>query len=427
MSKKKKIIIVGAGMAGLVACRRLIEHGFDVLILEAQDRYGGRILTSNIFGFPFGLGASWIHGIEGNPIAKLANDACVEMVAFNRDKSIMFNNAGKRVSQNDIFDFNQVFQTLLNSAKELAFKLKHDISLSSALESLIKEKKFSKLEKDLFQAKLLSLESYLGASSDSLSARYWDQEEVWPGENCFLTGTYQSIIDSLAKRCEIKLGEVVREVSLSDDGVEIMTDNAVFDAHAVILTVPLGVLKKNNIQFNPPLPEFKKNAIQKLGMGLLNITAIKFPYSFWPKESHAVFFADVDSLSIPVFFNVHHFTQQPILLGYSGGKRAKKLEALTDVELIKKTMMDFRKIFGSNIPEPEAYLTTRWSCDPFSCGSYSFIPPGADASDYDALAESVLGRLFFAGEATCSKYPATTHGAYLSGIREAEKIINQFD
>ncbi|HEU5281905.1 MAG TPA: FAD-dependent oxidoreductase [Gammaproteobacteria bacterium] len=426
MSKKRKVIVVGAGIAGLAACRQLIDHGFDALILEAQGRYGGRILTSNTFGFSFGLGASWIHGIEGNPITQLANHACTEMSVVNRDKFIRFNSAGNPISQSDVFYLEQTFQALLNDAKELAFKSQHDIPLSSAIENIIKEKMFSKPEQDFFQAKLLSFESYLGASSDSLSARYWDQEEIWPGENCFLTGSYQPIIDNLAKHCEIKLNTIVREVFLSADGVEVITDDMVFNADAVVLTIPLGVLKKNNIQFNPPLPEVKKNAIEKLGMGLLNITAIEFPHSFWPKENHALFFTHTDALSIPVFLNFHHFIQKPILIGYSGGKRAEKIERLTDVELIKKIMIDFKKIYGPDVPDPEAYLTTRWSSDPFSCGSYSFIPPGADAGDYDAMAESVLGRLFFAGEATSSRYPATTHGAYLSGIRESEKIIRQF-
>src|SRR5262249_51224561 len=90
--------------------------------------------------------------------------------------------------------------------------------------------------------------------------------------------------------------------------------------------------------------------------------------------------------------------------------------------LLKLTMNNFKKIFGRGIPDPESLVTTRWSQDIFSYGSYSYLSVGATGEDYEAMAQPVADRLFFAGEATHSKYLATTHGAYLSGIREANRI-----
>jgi monoamine oxidase len=86
-------------------------------------------------------------------------------------------------------------------------------------------------------------------------------------------------------------------------------------------------------------------------------------------------------------------------------------------------MSNFKEFFGKSLPSPISYVNTRWSQDPFSNGSYSYILTGASGEDYEAIAKPILNKLFFAGEATSSKYPATTHGAYLSGIREAERII----
>lgn len=85
-------------------------------------------------------------------------------------------------------------------------------------------------------------------------------------------------------------------------------------------------------------------------------------------------------------------------------------------------MRDLRKTFGKKIPGPESLITTRWSQDRFSYGSYSYLSVGASTSDYHAMAQPVSDRLFFAGEATSSRFLATTHGAYLSGIREAKRI-----
>jgi monoamine oxidase len=82
-------------------------------------------------------------------------------------------------------------------------------------------------------------------------------------------------------------------------------------------------------------------------------------------------------------------------------------------------------MFGKSIPDPEIVLRTAWSSDPFTHGSYSFIPVGGRGEDYEVLAQPVSDRVLFAGEATNRVYPGTVHGAYLSGIREAERIITQ--
>jgi monoamine oxidase len=80
-------------------------------------------------------------------------------------------------------------------------------------------------------------------------------------------------------------------------------------------------------------------------------------------------------------------------------------------------------MFGKTVPEPAAFRLTRWASDPFAFGSYSYLPPGATGTDRDALAEPVANRLFFAGEATHRQYPATVHGALLSGERAAKRIL----
>lgn len=421
-TSSKKIIVIGAGIAGLAACIRLIELGFDAEILEARNRCGGRIWTDHTFGIPFGRGASWIHGDQDNPIEQLAKKYQAKKVVVDPNKFITLNSNGHSHPQDEIQKFNKKFDAISTQAKENAFLNKDDISLSAALSQFIKNDLFTPIERDLLEIKRRSLESYVGASYESLSARNWDQGEIWPGENCFLTDSYQPIIKGLKKNCPIHLNTIVKTINTRPNDVEIITNNAIFYADAVIITVPLGVLKKGDIVFNPPLPKDKQKSIQRLGMGLFNITAIKFPTSFWPEACHAMFFNPSDALAIPVFFNLHHFIKQPILVGYSGGDTASQLEKLSDKEVIEKTKLTFKKLFGSQLPEPESYINTRWSQDPFSYGSYSYIPPGASTNDHEVIAEPVSNRLFFAGEATSTLYSATTHGAYLSGLREAERI-----
>jgi monoamine oxidase len=298
----KKIIVIGAGIAGLAACNRLIELGFDTEILEARNRCGGRISTDYTFGTPFGCGASWIHGDNGNPMTQLANKYHAKRVVIEPNKFMTLDRNRHAYSQDEIQAFNKKFELILVQAKEMAFLSKNDFPLLSAPSSLIKKNNFTPTELELFEIKCLSIESYSGAGFEYLSVRNWDQGEIWPGENCYLADIYQPIIAGLSNNCAIHSNTIVKKINTRENDIEIITDNGIFYADAVIITVPLGVLKKEDIEFNPPLPKDKQEAIQRLGMGLFNITAIKFPTSFWPEACHAIFLNPFETLSIPVFF-----------------------------------------------------------------------------------------------------------------------------
>ncbi|KAL1437118.1 hypothetical protein MTO96_049110 [Rhipicephalus appendiculatus] len=115
------------------------------------------------------------------------------------------------------------------------------------------------------------------------------------------------------------------------------------------------------------------------------------------------------------------------------------MENVSDDVIVGRCLAVLKGIFGS-VPQPKETVVTRWRADPWSRGSYSYVATGASGSDYDILATPVtppsvvpgssqpqsLPRLFFAGEHTIRNYPATVHGALLSGLREAGRIADQF-
>jgi len=114
-------------------------------------------------------------------------------------------------------------------------------------------------------------------------------------------------------------------------------------------------------------------------------------------------------------------------VGFWAGSAARAVEDLAEDRVAARALAVLRRIYGSgNVPEPVGVALTRWGRDPFSYGSYSHVPVGASLADYRRLAEPVAGRLFFAGEATSDVYPATVHGAFLTGVREAERIDRVF-
>lgn len=106
------------------------------------------------------------------------------------------------------------------------------------------------------------------------------------------------------------------------------------------------------------------------------------------------------------------------------GDAAHQTEASKDQDLIAEVRRELGKIFGPrNVPEPSEVIISRWGKDRFARGSYSYVGSRALPDDYDNMAKAV-GKLHFAGEATCGTHPATVHGAYLSGLRAAAEVVD---
>mgnify|MGYP003328125277 CR=1 FL=1 len=85
----ERVIVVGAGMAGLVAARLLHDSGFKVTVLEARDRLGGRVWTDDRIGAPVDLGGSWVHGVEGNPLALWCGKLGIELISSEADRLLI--------------------------------------------------------------------------------------------------------------------------------------------------------------------------------------------------------------------------------------------------------------------------------------------------------------------------------------------------
>lgn len=219
-------------------------------------------------------------------------------------------------------------------------------------------------------------------------------------------------------------------------------------ADVVLCTLPLGVLKlatapssgqQNTVQFLPPLPDWKTSAIQRLGFGNLNKVVLCFEKIFW--NPNANLFGHVGSTTASrgelfLFWNLY---KAPVLLALVAGEAAAIMENVSDDVIVGRCIAVLKGIFGNTgVPQPKETVVTRWRADPWSRGSYSFVAVGSSGSDYDLLASPVipgtnnnaappqgLARVFFAGEHTIRNYPATVHGAFLSGLREASRIADQ--
>lgn len=425
------VIVIGAGISGLAAAKTLQDKDIRVLVLEGRDRIGGRIWTDRSFdGQALDLGASWIHGTRRNPISKIANTQKFHLKNTDYENGDVFLD-GKMVSEKKNRLYDRFAGRVLGEALSLSLRGKKK-DMQAICDSVSKYRWFSELTKREIDFLLnVNIEHEYAADAKDLSSSGVVEGESFFGPDAIFTKGYDQVTFHLAKDLKIHLKQVVSKIDYSKKRIVITTKaGKKFTANRVILTVPLGVLQKNVIEFSPNLSEEKMKAIGDLGMGTLNKLYLKFPKNFWTKKSSPEIINIVPKTKgrWAEWLNIDHYSGEPILLGFNAGSYGKEIEKMTDYQVVEDAMSVLRQTYGKEIPNPTHWLVTRWNSDPFSFGSYSFAKSSKCVWARRVLAKPVDQKLFFAGEATSSDYPATVHGAYLSGIREAKKIldINQF-
>lgn len=428
LPSKTDILVIGAGAAGLAAAKELHRAKRNVLVVEARDRIGGRIWTDREWaGVPIELGASWIHGEVDNPIAQIA--VAQKWSTFPTDWDMLTGYAenGRKLTINevvDIFDFYNQFEKGVSRNAMTRFRADETRSLADQVQEWLSRTKVSTADRWKLDLALRSeIEQEYGADAHQLAFPGFDAAEDYQGRHLMLSQGYDRLVDYLKEGLSLRLGVTVEEIDYSSEDVKVTTNRGVITAKRVVVTVPLGVLQRGSIIFHPELPETKQSAIDRLGMGLVNKVFLHFDKPFWPKNQQVIFFAWPDA-PWPECYNLEPVIGQPILMAIKSGERARRDESKPDAEIVAALKMQLVQVFGAKVPEPLSSRITRWGNDPYSFGSYSFTKVGAISNDYEDLSLPVGEKLFFAGEATSRKHPATVAGAYLSGIREGRRIVS---
>lgn len=413
------ILVVGAGFAGLSAAKRLSDQGYEVIVLEARHRLGGRVYTDRTTGIALDMGANWIHGLDDNPITELAEAVSATLSKFtNYDNVEIFDQDGtpNPISKDDALHFESLIFA------ELAITECH--SFGEMLTGMAARSDFDFLtERELAYLVNVNFEHEYSADVSLLSSEALEEgENLSGGDVIFLEG-YDQLIDYLAVGLDVRLRTVVSQISHDNTGITVKSSQGSFSSDRVIVTVPLGVLQAGDIKFLPALPKQKQNAIAALGMGTLNKVWLVFPHAFWNVEKTVLGYVGELKGHFSEWFYFDELAHGNVLIGFNAGDYGEASENKTDVQLKGEAMATLRIMYGNTIPEPIDIVVSRWHSDPFAKGSYSFLKVGADASAREHLRAPVNHRLFFAGEATSSDYPATTEGAVRTGRQAADEVM----
>ena len=420
----RRVVVIGAGLAGLTATRDLQAAGHEMTVLEARNRIGGRIHTSRLWpDLPMDLGASWIHGTTGNPIASLADQAGTARAATSYDHSLTLGPDGQGI---DLTDAMAAAETLVETARAAAEGREADVSLAEAIQSspgwANADAKTRRLSRHYVNG---AYEQEYAGDWTEASAWHIDGLQEFDGEDVLFPGGYDQITTHLAQGLTIRLGQPVSALAPTATGVTLtLADGTTVEAETAVVTLPLGVLQSGGVTFAEPLAPARQAAIDGLGMGALNKCWLRFDSIAWDDRVDWIEWLSPRDGQRSQWVSLARATKAPVLLAFHAGSQARAFEALDDAATKAAAHDALRSTFGTAFPAPIVAQVTRWSQDPFAQDSYSFHATGTSPATRRALAGADWdGKLVFPGEATEPDYPGTVHGAFLSGQTAARTVL----
>jgi monoamine oxidase len=413
----RRAIVIGGGIAGLAAADELSSHGCEVLLLEARERLGGRIWT--IRGkteIPIELGAEFIHGEPAVVCSRLAEARLATHVVPSRHWRFQHGKLEELSGLED--ELGGIIDQIDPDAP--------DYSFAKVLRRSGAPREAKELARDYVEGFHAARIEEASAKAVALSEQ---KSEETHGDTQFrIAKGYAALVDWFEERCrgkgvQILPSAVVRGVEWRPGhvlcGVEINRKFEQFSAPAAIVTLPLGVLQKGVVEFNPPLDR-KTEAIRDLRSGVVVKIILEFARRFWPEPNFGFIHSDDEWL--PTWWADERGN---VLTGWAGGSKGERLSRCDKEFIVERALEALSRIFGDS--QIRGLLLRahvhNWADDPFSRGAYSYIPVnGIDA--IRELARPLENTLFFAGEATNVEYEVgTVHGAMATGLRAAREFL----
>lgn len=472
---EKDVVIIGAGCAGLECAQKLYTQGIEnIVVLEAQDYMGGRMKTEFIDDDeckPLEMGANWIHGTWGNPLYKLVQENggifhhkkqtlfCDVIVSFidehGRELDPLmchsFYALYKSWQSDAACIWRQNLRTTYENYAEYMYAKLADHTKNDTVE-------FKKIKYALMRRLLIAETVESGSiNMEEVSLNEYGSYHIPIGPDYEFPGGYSALIDFLADKLPkdtVKLSCPVKHITFAEKRKKHENESSArmlvecyngvkYKAEHVVVTVSSSYLAKNYESLFCPslLNDNKINAINSIKMDTVDKIFLFYDdLSFFPAQVESLhpIFMDTDKEFGPhmetnwvtKLSSINRFYDNVLLLWITG-KEAHFIEKLDNTIIAEQLTQMLRRLLGDkNVPMPNKVLKTYWHSNPYICGSYSYIDKHSKSArtDIGNLAEPIyvdnIPRICFAGEATHLTHYSTVHGAYLTGQREAQRILN---
>jgi lysine-specific histone demethylase 1B len=403
-----KVLIIGAGAAGLYAGYILKSKGIDFQILEAAPNYGGRLgKLTGFANFPLDIGAQWMHG-KNSIVGDLVKKSDTQIKIDDSSEKYWFNNELVSSLPRDV---TEIFEEEENVP---------DVSF----EEFAVQKGFGNEYKNIVEA----IAGDSGADASNISA-YWKimEEENWSAgdEDFKFEKTFFDLIEkqiAIHVQDHIQLNTVIKQIDYTGPTTTVTdSNNNAYTADKVIITVPITILKSGDIEFVPALPTEKTTAFSKIGMDAGMKVFLKFSSKFFDENilggSICAAYSD-DSIG--------KVQDDNILLAFIMGQQAEYLTSMgSDSAITNALLQELDTMYnGQASASFVASHVQNWTTNPFVRGAYSYSTVGmGDARK--VASESVAKKLYFAGEAmNTNGHHQTVQGAIETGYREVINLIN---
>ncbi|MEX1190053.1 MAG: NAD(P)/FAD-dependent oxidoreductase [Bacteroidia bacterium] len=421
-----KVLIIGAGAAGIYAAALLEEYGIDYQIVEASNRTGGRINSNLTFSdVPIELGAEEIHG-QRSILYDLANHF-----------------ATSRLGKDDLTDyflFNNQLRTesYLRESAELAGEGETLYQLIDSLgtypgtnQTLTQYLTDFPVDSRLMQIANALVGNEYGADNDLIGmVALREAESLYSSGSTnfkFKSGTYWKLFEDAfpAVFNKVILNEQI--ISIDYSGSTVMASSAAggsYTADKVLVTVPLSILKGGDINFTPALPALKISSIEDIEMGNVLKVILKFNSRFWAEDTSSIIGAE----RVPEYWVTHAGKESSdfLLTAFVAGTKAESLLQLEESQLISALINELSSLYPIGAVSGRftgQYVIKDWSQEPFIRGAYSY-PSINSLGKRTSLSDPVSDRLYFAGEAcNYNGHIGTVHGAMESSYITIAQIL----
>jgi monoamine oxidase len=448
MTTTSDVIVVGAGLSGLVAARALARAGRRVRVLEARDRVGGRTLSSEEHGQIVDLGGQWI-GDRHDRLRALAAELGVETFAQHAaGKKVLDRGGGKlrtftgllpKIGLFGVADLGLALLRLERLARRVS--LEDPLATPRAAEldarslaDWIERRVRTRAARDLVG---LAAQMIFAAEPRELSLLYFllyarsgdglqrlAEIERGAQERRFVTGA-QSICARLAGELDgrIALEHATHAIEQDASGVVVRTAAEAFRARRAILALPPAMLRR--IAFTPALPLARAQLHARMPMGSVIKCIASYDRPFWREAGYSGEAFSTTGLVRATFDDCSPSGDHAALVAFVVGDAAKQLSrrCASSAERRAAIVAELARLHGPAAAAPASYVDKDWVADEWSGGCYvGVMPPGLLSETAGAL-RAPLGRIHFAGTETARRHMGYLEGAIEAGERAAAEVL----